>query len=95
MILLQLSNYLYDHLLRFKYNAPEMASKQGFGSARVKEQQARRVLDSAARQRRARKALESLEQAIYNGHIYKYPASMTMEISSSIVKIFFLVLRNS
>jgi len=39
-----------------------MASKQGFGSARVKEQQARRVLDSAARQRRARKALESLEQ---------------------------------
>merc|ERR1719290_173256 len=32
------------------------------GSARIKEQQARRVLDSVARQRRARKALESLEQ---------------------------------
>ena len=39
-----------------------MASKQGGQSARIKEQQARRVLDSAARQRRARKALESLEQ---------------------------------
>jgi len=34
----------------------------GMGSARIKEQQVRRVLDSAARQRRARKALESLEQ---------------------------------
>ncbi len=31
-------------------------------SARIKDQLARRVLDSAARQRRARKALESLEQ---------------------------------
>jgi len=39
-----------------------MSGKQGAGSARVKEQQARRVLDSVARQRRARKALESLEQ---------------------------------
>jgi len=39
-----------------------MAGRGGFGSARVKEQQARRVLDSAARQRRARKALENLEQ---------------------------------
>lgn len=37
-------------------------SKHSIGSARIKEQQVRRVLDSAARQRRARKALESLEQ---------------------------------
>jgi len=39
-----------------------MASKPSSQSARIKDQQARRVLDSAARQRRARKALESLEQ---------------------------------
>lgn len=39
-----------------------MSTMKGAGSARIKDQQARRVLDSAARQRRARKALESLEQ---------------------------------
>ena len=39
-----------------------MSAVKGAGSARIKDQQARRVLDSAARQRRARKALESLEQ---------------------------------
>jgi len=38
-----------------------MATKSA-SSARLKEQQSRRVLDSAARQRRARKALESLEK---------------------------------
>lgn len=38
------------------------AAKGAASSARIKDQQARRVLDSAARQRRARKALESLEQ---------------------------------
>jgi len=32
------------------------------GSARIKDQNMRRVLDDAARQRRARKALQSLEQ---------------------------------
>ena len=32
------------------------------GSARIKDQNARRVLDEASRQRRARKQLESLEQ---------------------------------
>lgn len=37
-----------------------MASKST--SSRIKEQNARRVLDTAARERRARKALESLEQ---------------------------------
>ena len=37
-----------------------MATKSS--SSRIKEQDARRVLDSAARQRRARKALESLEK---------------------------------
>jgi len=37
-----------------------MAAKSS--SARVKEQNARRVLDTAARERRARKALETLEQ---------------------------------
>ena len=40
-----------------------MATKSA-SSARLKEQQSRRVLDSAARQRRARKALESLEKAL-------------------------------
>jgi hypothetical protein len=39
-----------------------MSTPKNASSARIKEQQARRVLDSAARQRRARKALESLEQ---------------------------------
>ncbi|XP_023324816.1 zinc finger HIT domain-containing protein 1 [Eurytemora carolleeae] len=37
-----------------------MATKSG--SSRIMDQDARRVLDSAARQRRARKALESLEK---------------------------------
>jgi len=36
------------------------------GSARIKQQEARRVLDDASRQRRARKALESLEQDNHN-----------------------------
>jgi hypothetical protein len=39
-----------------------MSTPKNASSARIKEQQARRVLDSAARQRRARKALECLEQ---------------------------------
>ena len=47
-----------------------MSGKQG--SARVKDQQSRRVLDSVARQRRARKALESLEQEYISFYEFKY-----------------------
>ena len=44
-----------------------MAAKSS--SARVKEQNARRVLDTAARERRARKALETLEQDNRDGNL--------------------------